>query len=447
MTLDEVVQAFSRSHHRGFPVVDNGTLVGIITQTDLTNITQRQTPGDTPLSQIMTPKPMTVSPSASLADVLYLLNRYQLSRLPVTEARKLVGIITRSDLIRAEADQLSGSTVELGPRPEPSYVVYQTRSPAIGKGRLLVPLANPQTSQSLLRMAAAIARDRDYELECIQIILVPRHKSPADTAVNTTKSRRLLRQAESLGRQWKLPIHTQIRVAHDVAQAILETIKERHIDLILMGWNGTASTPGRIFGNVVDTLIRQAACEVVLVKLGNKLQPQKNARLPSFPATHERVLDLGLEKAGEGEKPIFQHPKWNRWLVPMGGGPNTQQAIKLLPALIVLGTTPQIRLCQIFEPSQSVRETPILDQAVDKLRRQIQTRKGMSLRIPVLATHIRGHSVPEAVTKLAQADECDVVVVGASREGLLQQVIQGNIPEAIARGCQCTVILVRCALT
>jgi CIC family chloride channel protein len=133
-------------------------------------------------------------------------------------------------------------------------------------------------------------------------------------------------------------------------------------------------------------------------------------------------------------------------LVPMGGGPNAQQAVQLLPALIALGSVPQVRFCQVFAPSHIVADTPILDQAVHHLRRQIQTRNKTSPRVPVLATHIRGSSVSEAVIKLAQADECDVVVLGASREGLLQQVMQGNIPEAIARGCQCTVILVRCAL-
>ncbi|MBV8886988.1 MAG: chloride channel protein, partial [Chroococcidiopsidaceae cyanobacterium CP_BM_RX_35] len=57
MPLDEVVQAFSRSHHRGFPVVEDGRLVGIVTQSDIANISQRQLPGDATLSEIMTPHP------------------------------------------------------------------------------------------------------------------------------------------------------------------------------------------------------------------------------------------------------------------------------------------------------------------------------------------------------------------------------------------------------
>lgn len=51
MTLDAVMQAFSRSHHRGFPVVNNGKLIGIVTQSDLLKISDRKLLGNTPLSR------------------------------------------------------------------------------------------------------------------------------------------------------------------------------------------------------------------------------------------------------------------------------------------------------------------------------------------------------------------------------------------------------------
>ncbi|WP_341526775.1 chloride channel protein [Nostoc sp. UHCC 0302] len=289
MSLDEAMQAFARSHHRGFPVVEDSKLVGIVTQTDLLKIRERNLASDISLKEIMTPTPMTVTPSYTLGNVLYLLDRYQISRLPVLDGRKLIGIITRADIIRAEADHLNCENDTPGPQPEPSYVVYQTRSPSVGRGRLLVPIANPETARILLQMATAIARDRYYEIECVQVIVVSRRSSPAETQVRTAKSRRLLRQAEVLARKWKIPLHTQIRVTHDVAQAILEIINEQHIDLILMGWKGNTSTPGRIFGNVVDTVIRQATCEVVLVKLG-KSQAKGVEELP--PLSHSPTLPL-----------------------------------------------------------------------------------------------------------------------------------------------------------
>lgn len=456
MTLDEAVLAFSRSHHRGFPVVDNGKLVGIITQTDLAKMRDRDLAGDTSISEIMTPQPVTVSPTATLANVLYLLDRYQLSRLPVVENRKLIGIITRADIIRAEADKLNGETGQTGPRPEPSYVVYQTRSPSIGRGRLLVPIANPQTAASMLQMALAIARERDYELECIQIILVSRHSSPAETQVRTAKSRRLLRQAEVLAKKQKIPVHTQIRVSHDAAQAILETIKERHIDLLLMGWKGNTITPGRIFGSVVDTLIRQAPCDVVLVRFGEEsgARSQESGVRSQEPGVRSRKFGIQKSQVRRQESKVrinasasstssassaFHH-SFNRWLVPMAGGPNAKAAIQLLPGLVSLANRAEIQLCQVFESSDSKSEMTVLQQAIRYLVKQRQL-KGSVSAVPIISS-----SVADGVINLVRSENFDVVVLGASREGLLQQAIKGNIPAAIASGVECTVILVRGAI-
>ncbi|MBD2250761.1 chloride channel protein [Nostoc parmelioides] len=413
ITLEEAKQAFASSHHRGFPVVEDNKLVGIITQSDLTKSLSRSPENNSHLREIMTANPMTVTPIHTLSNVLYLLDRYQISRLPVVEGQKLIGIITRADIIRVEADRLNCENPNPGPQPEPSYVVYQTRSPSTGRGRILVPVANPETAATLLKMAAAIARDRHYEIECVQVMLVSRHSSPSETTVRTSKSRRLLRQAEVLAKKWRIPLHTQIRVAHDSAHAILETIKDRHIDLILMGWKGSTSTPGRIFGNVVDTIIRQATCDVVLVKLGSQ---QSTVHSPQSTF------------------------KFNRWLVPMAGGPNARIAIKLLPALVTLSDDPQIRLTRVFKPWEFRPDMTVLEQAIRQLMRRRQ------LSSTVIAAPVQADSVVEGVIKLVETEGYDVVVLGASREGLLQQAIQGNIPEAIASGVDSTVILVRGAI-
>ncbi|MBW4471071.1 MAG: chloride channel protein [Stenomitos rutilans HA7619-LM2] len=421
MTLDEVVQAFARSHHRGFPVVDDSRLVGIVTLTDLDKVTQRQLPGTAVLKEIMTPQPITVSPPDTLSHVLYLLSRYKLSRLPVTDHRKLVGIITRSDILRAESDQLRGGD-RLGSRVEPSYVVYQTRAPATGRGRILLPLSNPQTATRMLKLAFAIAQERHYEVECLQVIPVPRHSSPAEVPVNTTLSRRLLKQAVRQGMANRVPVHTQIRAAQSIDQAILETIADRHIDLLLMGWKGKTSTPGRIFGDVVDTMIRQASCDVVLVKLTE-----------SYVTTPVHSSDTALPNEDKDHTPAL-----NRWLLPLAGGPNSQHALKLLPALVTLSQKPEIRLCQVFPPSKSQPSEDLLEEDARFLRQRLQTNV---VTLPVCA-----NSVSDAVVDMAQKDQCDVIVLGASREGMLQQAIQGNIPEIIARDCDCTVILVRKAI-
>ncbi|MGL5058944.1 MAG: chloride channel protein [Microcoleus sp.] len=465
LTFEEVMQAFSRSHHRGFPVVDEGKLVGIVTQSDLANAGQRNFSQQSLLKEFMTAQPITVAAGDTLSEVLHRLNRYNLSRLPVTEGRRLVGIITRSDIIRVESDRLTGETSP-GPHPEPSYIVYQTRAPQIGNGRLLVPLSNPQTAPALLRLAAAIARDRNYELECLQIVLVPRNSSPSETSVRTTKSRRLLQQAERIARNWNIPLHSQIRIAHDVPNAILEAIRERHIDLILMGWQGEISTTGRIFGSVVDTVIRQAGCEVVLVKWSDKLLLQgKKGKLKTSPKMPEYAptdWQLNVREADAPDSDICpiestsqtQNSGLNsdtpppelglqtlmglhRWLVPIRGSYKQAAALRLLPALVASSNLPEIKLCQVHQPSVASPDSSELKQAADFLQRRVSC--------AVMATPVCAKSVSDALIDLAQHDRCDAIVLGASREGLLKQVMHGNIPEAVARGCDCTVILVRSA--
>lgn len=408
LSVLEVIQAMSRSHHRGFPVVEDGKLIGIITQSDLSKDSNKQTKqtGTILLKEIMTPQPITVSPDTSLADVLYLLNRYQLSRLPVTEGSKLLGIITRSDIIKAEAKQLN---CDHQPRAkfEPSYVVYQTRSPATGKGRILLPVANPDNIPALLEIAGAIAIENQYEIEFLQVICVSHHVYPAQAQVETNNPRQLMQDLESWGRKSAIPVHTQIRVATDISEAILETITREHINLLLMGWKGQTFGIESIFGNVVDSLIKQAACDLMLIKLGKSSH--------AFP-----------------RQPRLTH----KWLIPTTGGDRINKLLTILPALANLyKIPPKLQLCQVYSPEQTQPISRDFQQAADSLKNNL----GLSIR-PLL---IPSYSVSEAIINLTQRKKYALVVLGASNEGLLQNAVKGNIPEAIASQAHSTVIIFR----
>jgi CIC family chloride channel protein len=269
-----------------------------------------------------------------------------------------------------------------------------------------------------MQLALAIAHTQQAEIECLQVISVPRHRSPAETTVDITPSQRLLRQVARQAQRSGIPLHTQIRVAHTIEQGILDTVKERHVDLLLMGWKGNTSNPDRIFGNVVDAVIRQAPSDVVLVKFGQSFIPP--------------ILDL---IDSNSSLPASRFSRLNRWLVPIAGGPNSRHALDLLPALISLSQEPQISLCQVFSSQTSTQDLSLLNEDSILLRER--------LNAPVAMLPVCAPSVSSAIIDLSRNNQCDVVVVGASREGFLQQAIQGNIPEAIARGCNCTVILVR----
>lgn len=54
-----------------------------------------------PLEKVMTKNPTTVSPEDTISSVVNLMSSKGFKRLPVVEGQKLVGIITRKDLIKA----------------------------------------------------------------------------------------------------------------------------------------------------------------------------------------------------------------------------------------------------------------------------------------------------------------------------------------------------------
>jgi CBS domain-containing protein len=94
-------------HHRvtGAPVVDaDEKLVGIITETDLLRLVTEGVQGEPPIeatvAEYMTTDVITVSPTVDIYYIagMFLTNKFR--RLPVVENDKIVGAITRFDLLR-----------------------------------------------------------------------------------------------------------------------------------------------------------------------------------------------------------------------------------------------------------------------------------------------------------------------------------------------------------
>ena len=85
------------------PVVENGSLVGLVTEADFVGrIVAAGRSGKDPVDEVMTPQPLSVSPGNSVLDVLTLMTRHRIAHMPVCASKtdELLGIITQTDLIR-----------------------------------------------------------------------------------------------------------------------------------------------------------------------------------------------------------------------------------------------------------------------------------------------------------------------------------------------------------
>ena len=84
----------------GMPVVDSaGKLIGMVSGFDVISKT-----GQT-VGEIMSRGVVYVKPSDSLEDVIHLMGLHGIRRVPVCDGERLVGIISRSDLLAHFTDQ------------------------------------------------------------------------------------------------------------------------------------------------------------------------------------------------------------------------------------------------------------------------------------------------------------------------------------------------------
>ena len=108
----------------GFPVVDRGKLVGMVTEGDFLRRFETGTERHQPrwielltdpgrlaeeythahgrqVGEVMTADVVTVAEDASLEDAVQLMERHHIKRLPVVRGEALVGIVARADILHA----------------------------------------------------------------------------------------------------------------------------------------------------------------------------------------------------------------------------------------------------------------------------------------------------------------------------------------------------------
>lgn len=91
-------------HHHGFPVLDGETLVGVVTQRELLAPSLQ---AETTVAVIVSRAPVVIGVDATARAAADLMVREAVGRLPVLERGRLVGIVTRSDLLEAHSDRLA----------------------------------------------------------------------------------------------------------------------------------------------------------------------------------------------------------------------------------------------------------------------------------------------------------------------------------------------------
>lgn len=111
-SVAEVVVSLADGHISGLPVVDKGgRIIGVVSATDVLTAeaeaesptTRRDLVEETPVRDIMTPRPYTVAPDEDVREAARQMLYAEVHRLFVADGDRLVGVISTTDIVRAVA--------------------------------------------------------------------------------------------------------------------------------------------------------------------------------------------------------------------------------------------------------------------------------------------------------------------------------------------------------
>jgi amino acid transporter/nucleotide-binding universal stress UspA family protein len=140
--------------------------------------------------------------------------------------------------------------------------------------RVVVPIANPRTQQDLIRLGAATAKahvqDGTPELVAVNVLQIagpsPNRNVAAERLIH---QRELLEAAKQHASEMGVSLRTRAVIGSNIGETILDTLTEEAPDQVLLGWRGSLTEKGRVFGPNIDAVLDHAPCEVSVVTIQN----------------------------------------------------------------------------------------------------------------------------------------------------------------------------------
>jgi len=275
---------------------------------------------------------------------------------------------------------------------------------------ILLPLSNPETEESLLRVGTALAKARRARLHLAHVVSVPMQTPLEAGRMEFEQMRReqetLLDVATRHAAEQGIRVRANALVAHSVPSAILNVADIEQPDLILMGWRGDVGGP--VLRNTnVSGVVKVADRNVLVLK------------------------DNGLNEV-------------HRILVPVGSGPHSKLGLMLAQQLAeewgaaITAMTVQVGQGYSGAKSDFDRESLQFFQGLaEEFVRKILKKAGVTAEIAALIDTDIGQAI------INTAASYDLIIIGASNEWAVPQWFFGSVPDKVANNASASVLMVR----
>lgn len=292
----------------------------------------------------------------------------------------------------------------------PSKRPLNTKKPR----HIVTALANPEHETDLLKMAQYLSAGKEEAgvVEGMHIIHVP-YQTPITTIREKLEQRpSIQRKIDSILEQSKqvasnldnefrdvLPktdFRSVTEAAHDVFGAMISETQTRRADMLLMGWQGGFSV-GRIYNSPVQRIIKNLKADVGILK------------------------NRGLEKI-------------DSILLPWGGGLHAWLGLELAVRIARVHDA-ELKILRLVKKGTDISdERESLLETIDPLVNDFD-KLNLDIRL--------AEDVTNGILEDFEDHSHDLIIIGASREFGIRNVLIGTIPDIIADRAPCSVLMVR----
>lgn len=264
--------------------------------------------------------------------------------------------------------------------------------------RVMVPIRSGDISQVLVKYAERLAWVWHGELQLTRIMTIPHYATDQEANENFAPNKDHINTAkESV--ELDVPVSTIVARSDTAARGIVDTVRDRRTNMVVLGWKGYTSKQGYEMGNTLDRVIETAPCNIMIIKPGNE----------------------GLHTG----KPI------RRILMPTTGSQHSLMAARI--AISLLDDSEESMLT-IFNVNSR-------GEAKQNIMKRLQPIINEMGNIPMKVKIVESDDIVGEILK--ESDKNDLLILGAPDEGALKSMLFGKVTERIASECKKTVILAK----
>ncbi|RBI58496.1 universal stress protein UspA [halophilic archaeon] len=265
--------------------------------------------------------------------------------------------------------------------------------------QLVVPVANPEHVEQLMRTAVDIAADKGGEILVMSVVTIPEQTPLEEGRQFVDDEREIIDRAMAVAEREDpdVSVSGTIRIGHEASHAIINTVRHHDSDAVLIGWRGRAHhRRDVVLGGTVDEVVRDADCDVLVEKIGETVSVDSI-------------------------------------LLPTAGGPHAELATEIA-RVIAHSEGAKVRVIHVVSPDADEDERA---DAEKDIAEALDTLSDVIAEGEVLD----GDDVVDTIVDASANHE--LTIIGATRESRIERVVLGAIPEKVGANAPNTVIMAK----